>query len=412
MKKVNVISFSLSRGGAAIAAKKFIDLLSGVRYVNIVSQDGADKLQFIKRILSWGLGLLQISRNKTKHSLNLFSYHPVISAFKNKKKDEIFHLHWFNNDTISIFDLDKIPLNSIITLHDEWLYCGSEHYYDPNHDKKLDFISGYHFFSSGSFGFGWQYVIWRIKVAKLKNRSDIIYTVPSSWMLKRAKSSLILKNSTVLLLPNPIDVNVFYPRVFRKELRSTLSFYKNEFVICFGAIGGKKNPLKGGHILDRALKIVAEKIRLEGKEIRLVIFGQSGEDKVLHGFRTSYAGHIKEQSALADLFCASDCVVVPSIVESFGQVAAESMACGTPVVAFRTSGLTDIVIDGVNGFLAEPFEPVSLADKVIQIASLSNEEKYNYSVRARKHIEDSFSYEVISKKYFDIISLSENNESR
>ncbi|WP_156120177.1 glycosyltransferase, partial [Aeromonas finlandensis] len=177
----------------------------------------------------------------------------------------------------------------------------------------------------------------------------------------------------------------------------------------FGAIGGKKNPLKGGGILECALDVVAERLRCEGKKIRCVVFGQSGKETIMHGFQTSYAGHIREQRILADLFCASDCVVVPSIVESFGQVAAESMACGTPVVAFRTSGLTDIIVDGVNGLLAEPFDPTSLADKLIQLASLSGEEKNNYSLKARKHIKDNFSYEVISQKYLDIISLSERN---
>ncbi|WP_421288815.1 glycosyltransferase [Aeromonas veronii] len=407
MKKVNVVSFSLSKGGAAIAARRFTDILAGIRDVNTINQDNADVIQFIKRVLSWGGGGFQINRNPIKHSLNLFSYRPVITAFENKK-EEIFHLHWFNNDTISIFDLDKIPQGSIVTMHDEWLYCGSEHCYDVNANE-LAFVNGYKFFSPGSCGFGWRYIVWKTKLTKLKDRHDIIYTVPSNWMLERAKSSLILKNAKVLLLPNPIDVNVFHPKVNRNKIRSNLGFKNDDFVICFGAIGGKKNPLKGGGILECALEIVAERLRYNGKAIRCVVFGQSGKERIIHGFQTSYVGHIRDQNILADLFCASDCVVVPSIVESFGQVAAESMACGTPVVAFRTSGLTDIIIDGVNGLLAEPFEPTSLADKLIQLASLSGEEKNNYALRARKHIKDNFSYEVISQKYLDIISLSERN---
>ncbi|MGR6751658.1 glycosyltransferase [Aeromonas veronii] len=407
MKKVNVVSFSLSKGGAAIAARRFTDILAGIRDVNTINQDNADVMQFIKRVLSWGVGRFQINQNPIKHSLNLFSYRPVIIAFENKK-EEIFHLHWFNNDTISIFDLDKIPQGSIVTMHDEWLYCGSEHCYDVN-TNELAFVNGYKFFSPGSCGFGWRYIVWKTKLAKLKDRHDIIYTVPSNWMLERAKSSLILKNAKVFLLPNPIDVNVFHPKVNRNKIRSDLGFKNDDFVICFGAIGGKKNPLKGGGILECALEIVAERLRYNGKTIRCVVFGQSGKERIMHGFQTSYAGHIRDQNILADLFCASDCVVVPSIVESFGQVAAESMACGTPVVAFRTSGLTDIIIDGVNGLLAEPFEPTSLADKLIQLASLSGEEKNNYALRARKHIKDNFSYEVISRKYLDIISFSERS---
>ena len=54
-------------------------------------------------------------------------------------------------------------------------------------------------------------------------------------------------------------------------------------------------------------------------------------------------------------------MVVPSRQEAFGQTASEAHACGTPVVAFNTGGLPDIVVDRVTGALAEPFEPESLA---------------------------------------------------
>lgn len=49
---------------------------------------------------------------------------------------------------LSIFDFDKIPSGSIITLHDEWLYCGAEHCYRISDDAN-DFIHGYNFFKKG-----------------------------------------------------------------------------------------------------------------------------------------------------------------------------------------------------------------------------------------------------------------------
>ena len=57
-------------------------------------------------------------------------------------------------------------------------------------------------------------------------------------------------------------------------------------------------------------------------------------------------------------------MVVPSRQEAFGQTASEAHACGTPVVAFNTSGLRDIVDDRVTGALAEPFKPESLASAI------------------------------------------------
>ena len=57
-------------------------------------------------------------------------------------------------------------------------------------------------------------------------------------------------------------------------------------------------------------------------------------------------------------------MVVPSRQEAFGQTASEAHACGTPVVAFNTGGLPDIVDDRVTGVLAEPFVPASLAASI------------------------------------------------
>ncbi|WP_370557052.1 glycosyltransferase [Edwardsiella tarda] len=406
MKNINLISFSFRRGGAGIAASKFAEMLiRESRRVTLLSQDSSGKLQFTKRVLSWGLGKLQINKNKVKHSLNIFSYKPLLLLIKNRTREDIFHFHWINNDTLSVFDFDKIPSGSIITLHDEWMYCGSEHYYDV-FSNEYDFSRGYSFFSKGSFGFGWRYIIWRIKFNKLKNRNDILYTVPSRWMLERAKSSLILQNARVLLLPNPIDTDIFSPRENTHRIRIEYSFSDDDFVICFGAVDGVHNPLKGGGILEEAFEIISGFLSNdELDKIKLVVFGQKNkcEFKKFKKFKCVSLGHINDPGELACLFSMSDCVIVPSLVESFGQVAAEALACGTPVVAFKTSGLMDIVIDGFNGFLAEPFKASSLAEKIINLYHLSADERIRLAAGARSHIVDNFSYDIISRKYLTII---------
>ena len=72
-------------------------------------------------------------------------------------------------------------------------------------------------------------------------------------------------------------------------------------------------------------------------------------------------GHFSDDVALLLLYNAADVMVVPSRQEAFGQTASEALACGTPVVAFRTSGLVDVVEDRVTGYLAEPFDTDDLA---------------------------------------------------
>ncbi len=67
------------------------------------------------------------------------------------------------------------------------------------------------------------------------------------------------------------------------------------------------------------------------------------------------------QDALPDWYRAADVTVVPSYSESFGLVAIESQACGTPVVAAAVGGLRTAVADGVSGVLVEGHDPAAYA---------------------------------------------------
>ena len=94
-------------------------------------------------------------------------------------------------------------------------------------------------------------------------------------------------------------------------------------------------------------------------------------------------------------------MIVPSVIESFGQTASESFACGTPVVAFDTSGLRDIVDHQVNGFLANPYNSNSLAEGIKWVL----EDKQRLSVlnrNSRKKAEDKFSMDKYVESYYNL----------
>lgn len=73
------------------------------------------------------------------------------------------------------------------------------------------------------------------------------------------------------------------------------------------------------------------------------------------------------QDQLPRYYAAADATVVPSLYESFGLVAVESMACGTPVVAARVGGLTSTVRDGATGFLIPTRDPALYAERLAQL---------------------------------------------
>ncbi len=92
----------------------------------------------------------------------------------------------------------------------------------------------------------------------------------------------------------------------------------------------------------------------EVKSLRQFVFMEGLENNV------SFLGSIK-QVGLNKYYSSVDALIVPSYYESFGLVAGEALACGTPVIASRTGGLKSIVKPGKNGFYFTPGNPESLA---------------------------------------------------
>jgi D-inositol-3-phosphate glycosyltransferase len=142
---------------------------------------------------------------------------------------------------------------------------------------------------------------------------------------------------------------------------------------------GRIQPLKGADVAVRALG----ELRSSGRsDARLVVIGgPSGpegghEVDALHELvgRSGLEGAVQflppqRHELLATYYRAADCCIVPSRSESFGLVALEAAACGTPVVAAAVGGLTTLVVDGVTGFLVEPGDPAGFADRVGQVVS-------------------------------------------
>ncbi|MBO1926346.1 glycosyltransferase [Thiomicrorhabdus sp. 6S2-11] len=401
--KVMFISYSFYKGGAGIAAGKFKNLLNSKFKVMSVSQDEVRKIsfQFVKRLIGYMVFKFTFyDVNPIKHSLNFFSYSPVIR--KLQQNDVIFNVHWVNNDTLSVFDINKIPCGTVLTLHDEWFYLGSEHYARLNDDR---YYLGYNFFRMGEFGVNWNYLIWKIKMSQVAGLKDrIIVTVPSNWMRERASKSLILNGFDIRLLPNPINTDLFYPIKNELELREYFGLEPNDFVLVFGAIDGSKNKIKGGAVLEESLRVLKEIIPKHFRKIKIVTFGEQAAyvDKD-YFFEKISLGHISSPEELNRVYNIADCVLVPSIVEAFGQVAAEAQASGKLVVCFNTSGLKDIVVDDVTGFLVEPYDASQFANKILEVMLMEKDRVSEVEKEARDRIIEKFSLEAVRIQYESII---------
>jgi D-inositol-3-phosphate glycosyltransferase len=174
-----------------------------------------------------------------------------------------------------------------------------------------------------------------------------------------------------------VDLDVFTP-AGRPESRARLGYADDAVVLLFV---GRIQPLKAPDVLLRA---AAELLRvdpsLRDRLVVAVVGGPSGsglaEPEHLHKLAGSLgiADLVRferpaPQSVLADYYRAATVTLVPSYTESFGLVAVESQACGTPVVAARVGGLRTAVHDGVSGVLISGHDPVDYARAVHDIVS-------------------------------------------
>ena len=93
-------------------------------------------------------------------------------------------------------------------------------------------------------------------------------------------------------------------------------------------------------------------------------------------------------------------MVVPSIQEVFGQTASEANACATPVVGFKIGGLVDIISHQETGFLADPYDPKSLAYGINWVIE-DEERNKKLSSQARLKVQNNWDSKIIAKKYIE-----------
>jgi D-inositol-3-phosphate glycosyltransferase len=189
-----------------------------------------------------------------------------------------------------------------------------------------------------------------------------------------------------------VDLELFTPGS-QDAARAGLGLPLNAVVLAFI---GRIQPLKGPDVLLRA---AAEMLRrdpaLRDRLRVLVVGGPSGsglaEPTGLHQLATGLGitEHVvfappQGGPALVGVYRAADVVAVPSYSESFGLVALEAQACGTPVVAAEVGGLPMAVADGVSGRLVTSHHPVDWAD-VLSAVSLHPEQRQLLAAGAARH---------------------------
>jgi D-inositol-3-phosphate glycosyltransferase len=181
------------------------------------------------------------------------------------------------------------------------------------------------------------------------------------------------------IIPGGVDLAKFHPHdKFRARMEIGLD--PDIKTVLFV---GRMEPLKGIDDLLQAIAHIIHDHDMPCNRLSLILIGGSAEDspeavssEMAKLMRMRDALGLQEmatfvgaqgQDVLPFYYSAADVVVMPSHYESFGLVALEAMACGTPVVASDVGGLSYTVEDGVTGFLVPQRNPTALADRICDI---------------------------------------------
>ncbi|MEN9217963.1 MAG: glycosyltransferase family 1 protein [Gloeomargarita sp. DG_2_bins_126] len=176
-----------------------------------------------------------------------------------------------------------------------------------------------------------------------------------------------------------VDTELFHPGQYQPEVRVRLTQGHPEapLLLYVGRLSAEKE-------IERLRPLLTA---LPDAHLALVGDGPHREqlEQYFGGTNTHFIGYLQGE-ALAQAFAAADVFVFPSCTETLGLVLLEAMAAGCPVVAARRGGITDVVQDGVNGFLFEPEQELGLVTAVQQVLA-SPGQRQRLQVMARREAE-------------------------
>lgn len=239
----------------------------------------------------------------------------------------------------------------------------------------------------------------RIIAATLAEKSQLefLYKAPSS---------------KISVIPPGVDTRHFYP-IPKDEAKEVVGVPEDSHTILFV---GRIEPLKGIDKLIQAISIIQNNGELRCCPHNLVIIGGEPnakpedmnaemsrlqdmvEDLGIENF-VIFLGK-QDQQLLPYYYSASEIVVMPSHYESFGMVALEAMACGTPVVASQVGGLAFLVRDGETGYVVPGNDVQMLAKRLVEL--IKDKDLRNKLGNKSAEYAQLYAWEIISEKMIEV----------
>lgn len=228
---------------------------------------------------------------------------------------------------------------------------------------------------------------FRIKKSLYANVKNMTITPVSYWLGNLVKDS-ILKGHEIRVINNGIDLNVFKPTV--NNIRQQLGIPAEKKMI-LGVVASGFNSEKGRMEFEALSRL---------DDVQVVLVGLSKKERLGLSKKIICKSRTNSQQELAKYYSAADVFVNPTYNDTFPTTNIESLACGTPVVTYKTGGSPEI-IDESTGLVVERGDVVAMIES---IEIILHNGRRRYVDACRKRAEENFNKE---EKFRDYIELYE-----
>lgn len=338
---------------------------------------------------------------KTPFSLQWYGlsikHHPKL------QEADVIHLHWINHGFLNpkfLAELEELEKPIVWTFHDSNAFTGGCHvrYRCENFHQQCGNCP----ILKRSHPKDISHKTW-LRKQKAYSKLNFHIVAPSHWMAASVKLSSLLGTRKISVIPNTIETKIFKPYV-KAEAKKILKIAPEKFVLMSGFMPSKNDKHKGTPYLLQALEILSQRVGIDKHHIELVIFGNKENAEILDfPFKTTFLGTINKDDHLAKCYSAADVFITPSLEDNLPNTVMESLACATPVVAFTTGGIPDMVKHMQNGYLAKYQDAEDLANGIEWLYHRPNKEEIQKA--ARLGILSDFSEALIATEH---INLYEN----
>ena len=326
-------------------------------------------------------------RSKVRPGAQLFSFnyfrrisikrHPLI------RQADIVCVYWVGANFLTPKQIGEIDKPIVWRLSDKWPFTGGCHYSGDCKRYEDHCGSCPQLEISKKKDFTW--FQWKRKNKAWRN-TNITVVAPSSWIADAARRSSLFRNRPVVRVGTGVDDNIFKP-ISKEEAREALNIPGNSKVILFGANNALESTYKGGVFFRKMIGQLAE------KDFIFLIFGSDKSQQPDDIYKkVKFLGVLREEKELQQAYSAADIFICPSTEDNLPNTVLESMACGTPCIAFRNSGgVVDAIDHKENGYLAEFKNVDDLVNGIVWISEANRDGKI--SERAREKIINEFTLE-------------------